>query len=110
MPFQETSRTPSFGGWGVSCSSEPLRVGWRCCRTGASSREPRTWADLASAAVGLTYLFGRLVGDLLLGWRSGEESRPRPSALLCEHEDTPRRPLGVGPVHVPPTGRKLLLI
>ena len=62
---------------------------------------------LASAAADLTYLFGRLVGDLLLGWRSGEGSRPRPSTLLCEHEDTPRRPLGVGPVHVPPTGRKL---
>ena len=42
-------------------------------------------AGLASAAADLTYLFGRLVGDLLLGWRSGEGSRPRPSALLCEH-------------------------
>ena len=67
-------------------------------------------AGLASAAAGLTYLFGRLVGGLLLSWRCGEGSRPHPSALLCEHEDTPRRPLGVGPVHVPPTGRKLLLI
>ena len=49
-------------------------------------------AGLASAAADLTYLFGRPVGDLLLGWRSGEGSRP-PSALLCEHEDTPRCPL-----------------
>ena len=51
-------------------------------------------AGLASAAADMAYLFGRLVfgrlvGDLLLGWRSGEGSRPRPSALLCEHEDTP---------------------
>ena len=60
-------------------------------------------AGLASAAADLTYLFGRLVGGLLLSWRCGEGSRPRPSALLCEHEDTPRRPLGVGPVHVPPS-------
>ena len=60
-------------------------------------------AGLASATADMTYLFGRLVGDLLLGWRSGEGSRPRPSALLCEHEDTPRRPLAVGPAHVPPS-------
>ena len=28
-------------------------------------------AGLGSAAADLRYLFGRLVGDLLLGWRSG---------------------------------------
>ena len=67
-------------------------------------------AGLASAAAAadddddVMYLFGRLVGDLLLGWRSGEGSRPRRSALLCEHEDTHRRPLGVGPAHVPLSG------
>ena len=33
---------------------------------------------LASAAAGLTYLFGRLVGDLLLGWRSGERVEAPP--------------------------------
>ncbi len=59
-------------------------------------------AGLVGAAADLTYL-SRL-GDLLLGWRSGEGSRRRPSALLCKHEDTPRRPLGVGPVQVPPSG------
>ena len=46
-------------------------------------------AGLASTAADLTYLFGWLVRDLLLGWRSGEGPRPLPSALLCEHEDKP---------------------
>ena len=67
-------------------------------------------ASLASAAVGLTYLFGRLVGDLLLGWRSGEGSRPPRQRSSVSTKTRPAGPLGVGPVHVPPTGRKLLLI
>ena len=35
-------------------------------------------AGLASTAADLTYLLRWLVGDLLLGSRSGEWSRPRP--------------------------------
>ena len=60
-------------------------------------------ASLASAAAGLTYLFGRLVGDLLLGWRSGEGSRPprqrssvstkiRPAGRSASGRYTYRRP------------------
>ena len=61
-------------------------------------------AGLACAAANLTYIFRRLVGDLLLSWRSGNGSRLRLSAFLGEHEGMPRRPLGVGQLPVPRSG------
>ena len=55
---------------------------------------------LASAFVHLTNLLGQLVWDLLLGSRSGGGLRSRPSVPLCEHENAPRWPLSVWPLHI----------
>ena len=82
---------------------ESTLVGWLCCQLGASFKEPRAWLASPTPPPTLRISSGDSSRICCRVGAEAEWSRPRPSALLREHEDTPRRPFSVESVHVPPS-------